>query len=94
MDARRDQLTKEAQEAAISRVKLTYILSAISDQEELTASDEEFEERIRGMAQGYRMTPEQLKAQIEERDSLDEVREDVRRDKAMEIILENAKIKR
>ena len=26
MDARRDQLTKEAQEAAISRVKLTYIL--------------------------------------------------------------------
>ncbi len=94
MDARRDQLTKEAQEAAISRVKLTYILSAIADGEELTASDEEFEERIRGMAQGYRMTPEQLKAQIEERDSLDEVREDVRRDKAMDVILENAKIKR
>jgi len=90
---RRQQILSSAGEAANRRVKLSYLAARIADAEEIQVSDDDFRERLESMAQRYGLSAPQLKAEMEKRDALDDLRNDVRAEKVFEFLLENAKIK-
>jgi len=99
--ATREQL-REQQQAVLNaaaqestdRVKLSYILGKIAAEENIAAEEEEIDTRIRTLAAMYRMTPAQLRSDLEERDGLDELAKSIRDSKTLDFLHENAKIKR
>ena len=90
---RMEQITASAQEAGAKRVKLSYIAAEIAKVEELSVTEEDVDGHITAMAARYGMTGDQLRAELEKRETIDDLRSDVLSDKVFGFLLENAKIK-
>ena len=89
-----ESILSDATRTSTERVKLSYILNRVADEEDVTAGEEEVNARIAAMAQQYRVTPDQLRQRMEERDDVDSLRNNIRTEKALDRVLEHAKIKR
>jgi trigger factor len=87
------QIMESATEASKERVQLTYILSRIAEEESITVSDEELDQRLETMAMSYGMTAEKLKSELEKRNALERMQSDIRDEKTLDFLLENAKVK-
>lgn len=90
---RQEQIVSTATQTSTERVKLSYILSRIAEAEDIEVGDEEVEQRIGELAARYRMPPERLRSDLEKRDAVENVRDELRADKTMRFLLEHAKIK-
>ncbi len=88
-----EEIAKEAQERALENVKLRYIGLGIAKELEFEASEAEIEEEIATMAIRQRKDAQALRKEMEENDSLDNVGEQIRFNKALDYMVENAKIK-
>ena len=88
-----DDLFKEAQERARENVKLRYIGLGIAKELGFDASEVEIDEEIATMAIRQRKDARALRKEMEENGSIDSVGEQVRFNKALDHMLENAKIK-
>jgi FKBP-type peptidyl-prolyl cis-trans isomerase (trigger factor) len=77
----------------MEKVRLSYILSRIADEEKINTSDNEVTERIKAMAPRYGMTPERLTADLEKANGIERLKSDLRAEKTLDFILANAKIK-
>jgi trigger factor len=94
MEAQREGMVQVADERAAKRVRLTYILDAIADKEEVTVNDEDVDARLEEMASRYYMPVDRLRGEMEKHDAgLANLRGEVRAGKVMELILERAKLK-
>lgn len=93
IEAQRDTILDEASKTSEERVKTSYILSRISEEENISVEDGEVESRIAEMAQRYGMPVEKFKAEMEKRNSLEGLRSEVKAEKTLEFLYENAKIK-
>lgn len=87
------EILEEAQERALDNVKIRYIGLAIADELEYTASANEVNEEIASMAIQQRKDARTLRKEMEENGSIESVGEQVRFNKAIDYMLENAKIK-
>lgn len=74
---------------AKTRVKMRLVLEAIARQEEITVTDEEVEAEYAKMAEAYKAKVEDIKAYI----APEALTEDIKVEKAMNLVKENAKIK-
>ncbi len=90
---RQAELLASAERAAGDRVKLSLILKRIADEESLEVADSEVDEQLSRMAQQYRVPVEQVRSRMEERDQLDGFRNEIRAEKTLDFLLENAKVK-
>jgi len=88
-----EDIFKEAQERALENVKLRYIGLGIATELELDASEIEIDEEIASMAIRQQKDARSLRKEMEENDTLDSVGEQIRFNKALDYMLENAKIK-
>ena len=70
----------------------TLLLDAVAEARELEVSDEDVEERLRSLAQERGLAPERLRKSLSQRGLLDSLRADLRREKALEFLLSEAKI--
>ena len=86
-------ILKEAQEQALENVKLRYIGLGIATELELEASANEINEEIATMAIRQRKDARELRKEMEQNGSIASVGEQVRFNKALDYMLENAKIK-
>ena len=93
MEQHQEQIMSTATETSTERVKLSYILTRIGDAEDITVADAEVDERINELASQYWMPPERFRAELEKRNSIDNVRGELRADKTMQFLLEHARIK-
>jgi len=89
----REQLFASAAQRAMVRLRLSYILARIGEEEKIAVSDQDVEDRIALMAQRYGLAPERFKAELEKNDGTDGVKESLLAERVMDFILENAKIK-
>jgi len=89
-----DKILDTAAETSKERVKLAYILSRIADEEGISVEDDEVESRIGKLAEYYRMPVEQFRAELEKRDGVENLRSDIRSEKTLDFLMENAKIKK
>ncbi len=86
-------LIKEAQEQAQENVKLRYIGLGIATELELEASASEIEEEIATMAIRQQKDARALRKEMEEAGSIESIGEQIRFNKALDYMVENAKIK-
>jgi trigger factor len=88
-----EDILKQAQERALENVKLRYIGLGIAKELEFGASDNEVDEEIASMAIRQQKDARALRKEMEENDTIDSIGEQIRFNKALDYMLENAKIK-
>ncbi len=94
LEQRKDQILSEAQKTSVDRVKLMYILGRIAEEENIEVSESEVEERIESMAAGYGMDKARMKAELEKQNALARIKSELRQEKTLDFLLEQAKIKK
>jgi trigger factor len=88
---RRDEILQAAQTSSADRVKLSYILARIAEEERIEVTPAEIEARVKLMASASNTTPEALRAELEKENRMESVVSDIRGAKALDFVLENAK---
>ena len=88
-----DNLQKQAADQALENVKLRYIGLGIAKEQEFEASEVEIDEEIATMAIQQRKDAQALRKEMMENGSIDSVGEQIRFNKALDYMVENAKIK-
>jgi trigger factor len=88
-----EEILKQAGERALESVKLRYIGLGIAKDLGLEASEMEIDEEIAAMAVRQRKDARALRKEMEENESLASIGEQIRFNKALDFMLENAKLK-
>lgn len=90
------ELDEEAQrmiaERSLRNVKASIILGAISRAEEIKVSEEDINENLSGIAQGYNISTEQVREIYEQNKLLDGLEANLAEQKVIDFIIQNAKI--
>lgn len=76
-------------ESAAERAKELLVLEAIAEVEEIEVSDEEIDEEIDQIAEMHDQEPEKIKAIFQMQGQLDQLKEDIRRQKTIDFLIEN-----
>lgn len=85
-----NKLREEARPAAVRRVKEYLLLDAIADAEGLDVSETELDADLKRRARSMGASFSELKGQLAKNDRLDGIREELRIDKALELLLSEA----
>ncbi|MBT8042767.1 MAG: trigger factor, partial [Pontiella sp.] len=88
-----EDILKEAQVRALENVKLRYIGLGIASELEFEASEAEIDEEIATMAVRQQKDARELRKEMEENDSIGSVGDQIRFNKALDHMVEKAKIK-
>jgi trigger factor len=88
----REEFTEELREGAEQAVRAQFVLDAIADQTEVQVGDAELTEYLVRQAARYNMPPQEFANQIMQAGNLPALVQDVRRNKALADVLENAAI--
>jgi trigger factor len=92
LEEKKGEIFGMASQSAKDRLRASFILDAIAEQEKITVTEEGMEARLASLAQRYRITPERLKAQLNERGGLGEIEEQIRTGKTLDFLIANAKV--
>lgn len=92
IEEKKEEVFQTAARTAQDRVKLRYILHRIAEQEKVEATEEDLAGRLAELARRYRSTPEEVRAELEKKDSLDDIRFEVRLNKVLDFLLAEAKV--
>jgi trigger factor len=87
-----EEFQAELRESAEKSVKAQFILDAIADAEELTVGDAELTNYLLRQAARYNISPQEFASQVMQAGNLPALIADVRRNKALASVLENATI--
>lgn len=93
VQAQSAEMMEEAKVRGEEQVKLRYIMTAIADAENLTASAEEIQEEITKTAVQQQRDASELRKEIEKEGKMDDVSDQILLGKAIDFLIENAKIK-
>ncbi len=86
------QLQAAAEETATKDLKLSFILGKFADEADISVGEDEINARIAQMAAQYRRRPERLRQELAAEGALEQVGESIREEKAIDILLKDAKI--
>jgi len=86
----KEELLTAATKTAGEKVKLGYILHKIGEEEKIAVEEAEVEREIQVMAQRYRMAPDELKKELEEKKELDTLKHEIRMGKILDFLLAGA----
>ncbi len=89
---KKDEIMDMASRNAENRVKAQLVLDRIADTEDVTVSAKALDEHIQRLAAGYGMKPDQLRAELKKRDTVDTVEEELRRSMTIDWLMEQAVI--
>jgi len=92
IEAHRGEIFETAKRTASSEVKLRYILHKVAEVENLDVNAAELEAEIGRLATQSRLTPLQARTQLQKNGRLDGLREMLKRDKALDFVLAQAKV--
>lgn len=87
-----DKMIEQVKPQAEKRIKSRLVLEAIVKAENIEASEEDYEEEIKVMAEAYQMEADKVKEMLPEK-SIAQIKEDIAVRKAAEFAVENAKEK-
>ena len=91
LEKNREAIIENASATAKRQLRLRYLLGRIAEQEGITVSDAEVDAKIQALADEYRSTPAQLRAQIEKNERMGQLRAQLRDEKTMQSLLDEAK---
>ena len=85
-------IVNAASRSAKDRVKANFILTRIAAAEGIEVNDDELKERVQELATQYRMTPEKMRTELEEKGALSQVQEEILIGKVLDFLTSNATI--
>ena len=99
MGYKKEDIGKEApamkekfRDEAVKRVKTYFILDKIAEQEKLSATQEDIDRRVELLASRAKKTAEEARKYLEDNNLMEDAKAEIAQDKAMEFLIENAKI--
>ncbi len=92
IEKEKDQIYTAAAQGARERVKVAFLLQKIAEQEKIGVTNEEISRRIVSMAGMYQMPPDKFAKDLQKRNGLIEVYDQLMNEKVLELIEQNAKI--
>lgn len=90
MGTTKEQMLEQIKPDAIKRIKNGLILEAVVDAENITATDEEYDEELKTMAESYQMEIDKLKELIGDNEK-DSIKKDIAVKKVLELLSDNCK---
>lgn len=87
-----DKMMEQVKPQAETRIKSRLVLEAVAAKEGIEATEEDYEEEIKTMAEVYQMEPDKIKEMLPEK-SVKGIKEDITVKKAAEFVVNNAKAK-
>ncbi len=91
LEKNREAIIENASATAKRQLRLRYLLGRIAEQEGITVSDAEVDAKIQALADEYRSTSAQIRAQIEKNERMGQLRAQLRDEKTMQSLLDEAK---
>lgn len=88
-----ESIVNEANRTSSERVRISYILGRIADEEKILVEDAEVEERMAALAARYGMPVERFREEFEKRSGVDGLRSDIRAEKTLSFLLQESKAK-
>jgi len=99
MGYKKDDIDKEEvamkekfRDEAVKRVKTYFILDKIVEQEGLGAAEDDINKRVELLAARAKKTTNEAKKYLEDNNLMEDIKAEIAQDKAMEFLIENAKI--
>jgi trigger factor len=92
IDRQKDQIFTFASNSAKDRVKAAFVLGRIADKEGITADKNEVAQRIVFLAQQNQIKPEQMVKQLQERNGIVEIQEQIISSKVLDFLEQHARI--
>lgn len=92
IDQKKEEIYSFASNSAKERIKMAFILGRIAEKENIKASKEEIWQRIGLLAQRYQIKPEKLLKQLQERDGIAEIVQQIVSAKVLDFLQLHAKI--
>ncbi|MCX6967456.1 MAG: trigger factor [Verrucomicrobia bacterium] len=86
------ELNTSAGETARERLKGSFVLIRIAEAEKITVTREEFNRHLVRMAMRYQMPVEKLQKELEKREALDSINEEILTGKVLDFLLANASV--
>ena len=87
-----EEIRQSYQSVAVEQIKQTLIIDAIAQKEQITVSPEETDDRVRTMADRTHIAFDQLKRIFRDNGRLDRIEFDIREDKVVEFLIQQADI--
>jgi trigger factor len=87
------QLVEAASRAARDKIKGRFILQRIAESEKVTVTSAEMRARVATMAAHYGMTPDKAAKELERRDAMDRVAEDILSGKVIDFLVSHADVR-
>lgn len=84
-----DSWREKNSETASERAKELLVLEAIAEVEEIEVTEEEIEEEVNKIAEMHEQEPEKIKAILQMQGQLAQLKEDIRRQKTIDFLIEN-----
>jgi trigger factor len=92
IEGQKEQIYNAAADSAKSRVKANFLLQKIAEKEEIKVSQEEVLARIQQLAGMYQIPPEKFIKDLQKRNGIVEIYDQVANDKTLAFLEQNAKI--
>jgi trigger factor len=92
IDQHKDEIFNAANSAARERVKAGFIFQKIAEKEGIKVSQHEFDARVFSMAKSMKMSPDKLLKEIEKRDGIHQIAQQILSEKVIDFLQQNAKI--
>ena len=87
-----DQMIDQVKPQAEKRIQSRLVLEAVAAAEKIEATEEDYEEELKSMAEAYQMEVDKVKELLPEK-SVQQIKEDIAVKKAAEFVVDNAKEK-
>lgn len=91
LDKHSAELKTEAAKNAAEKIKMRYILQKIAEEESVSVEEKEVDDFIAGLARARHKTEPELREEIEKNESMDSIRLQLKIDKTLDFIIEQAK---
>jgi trigger factor len=92
IEGQKEQIYSAASDSAKSRVKANFLLQKIAEKEDIKVSQEEVAARIQQLAGIYQIPPEQFIKDLQKRNGIIEIYDQLAREKTLDFLQQNAKI--
>jgi trigger factor len=92
IEREKEQIYSAANQGAKDRVKVAFLLQKIAEKEDIKVSQEEIAQRIQYLAAMYQIPAEQFARDLQKRNGLIEIYDQVMNEKVLSFLQENAKI--
>ncbi len=92
IEQQKDQIYSAATHSAKDRVKASFLLQKIAEKEDIKVANEEILRRVHTLAAMYQITPEKFLKDLQKRNGLIEIYDQIANEKVIDFLQQNAKV--